>query len=50
MILILVGFIFVAIIFAILGYTNNSPKYNSIAILCIIVELILTIAIKQQLL
>lgn len=39
----------VAIVFAILGYINNSPKYNSIAIISIIAELLIGIGIKQQL-
>lgn len=49
MTIITVLLLFIAIVFAILGYINNSAKYNSIAILSIIVELLIGIGIRQQL-
>lgn len=49
MILIIVILLLLAIVFAILGYINNSAKYNSIAILSIVAELLIGIGSKQQL-
>lgn len=49
MILITNILLLLAIVFAILGYINKSSKYNSIAILCIIIESLIRIGVKQQL-